>query len=129
MLGAFALTILPISIGYHFSHYLTETLVNLQYALASLGDPFARGSDLFGLADYPVSTSFLSTYEDVSAIWKLQVAGVVLGHVMAVALAHAVALDRIGEPRRALVAQLPLSVLMVAYTMFGLWLLAAPTAG
>ncbi len=129
MLGAFALTVLPISIGYHFSHYLTDAAVNLQYALAALGDPFARGWDLFGLVDHPVSTSFLSTYESVSTIWKLQVAGVVLGHVMAVALAHAVAVDRIGEPRRALVAQMPLSVLMVAYTMFGLWLLAAPTAG
>ena len=129
MLGLFALTILPISIGYHFSHYLTATMVNAQYALAALADPFAARWNLFGLGDRHVTTSFLTTYESVSAIWKLQAGGVVLGHIVAVALAHAIAVGRIGDARRALASQMPLAVLMVAYTLFGLWLLAAPTAG
>lgn len=129
ILGTFALSVLPISIGYHFSHYLTATLVNAQYALASFGDPFARGWNLLGLADRHVTTSFLATYDGVAVIWKLQAGGVVLGHIVAVALAHAIAVARIGEPRRALACQMPLAMLMVAYTLFGLWLLAAPTAG
>jgi hypothetical protein len=129
MLGAFALSILPISIGYHFSHYLTATLVNAQYALAALGDPLALGWNLFGLADLAVTTSFLTTFDGVAVIWKLQAGGVVLGHIVAVALAHAIAVERIGAPRAALASQMPLAVLMVVYTLFGLWLLAAPTAG
>ena len=32
-------------------------------------------------------------------------------------------------PSRAALSQLPLTVLMIAYTIFGLWLLATPTAG
>jgi hypothetical protein len=36
---------------------------------------------------------------------------------------------RFGDGRRAALVQAPLAVLMVGYTLFGLWLLAAPTAG
>jgi len=129
LLGAFVLSILPISIGYHFAHYLTAFMVNGQYAAAALSDPFARGWDLLGLADRHVTTSFLSNYDAVSIIWKLQAAGIVLGHIVAVSLAHVIALAMLGSVRAALTSQLPLAVLMIGYTLFGLWLLAAPTAG
>ena len=65
----------------------------------------------------------------VSIIWKLQAAGVVVGHVLAVSVAHIMAVARFGATRAALFSQLPLAALMVGYTLFGLWLLAAPTAG
>jgi hypothetical protein len=128
-LGLFVLSILPISVGYHFAHYLTAFLVNGQYAAAALADPFSRGWDLLGVADRHVITSFLSNYDAVSIIWKLQAAGVVLGHIVAVSLAHAIALAVFGSSRAALISQLPLALLMIGYTLFGLWLLAAPTAG
>ncbi|CCV03942.1 hypothetical protein MESS2_1160063 [Mesorhizobium metallidurans STM 2683] len=32
-------------------------------------------------------------------------------------------------PARTALSQLPLTVLMIAYTVFGLWLLAMPTVG
>jgi hypothetical protein len=128
-LGAFVLTILPISIGYHFAHYLTAFLVNVQYAVRALGDPFGQGWDLLGLGRREVTVSFLSDYGSVSIIWRLQAAGVVLGHILAISLAHLVAVKRIAEHRRALLIGLPLALLMVGYTLFGLWLLAAPTAG
>lgn len=128
-LGAFVLSILPISIGYHFAHYLTAFLVNAQYAVIALGDPFARGWNLLGQANRHVTTSFLTNYDAVSIIWKLQAAAVVTGHIVAVTLAHMVALARFGSARAAVASQLPLAILMIAYTLFGLWLLAAPTAG
>ncbi len=128
-LGAFVLSILPISIGYHFAHYLTAFIVNAQYAALALGDPFAGGWDLLGSDHRHVMVSFLTNYDAVSIIWKLQAAGVVAGHILAVSLAHVIAITRFGNARAALLSQLPLAALMIGYTLFGLWLLAAPTAG
>jgi hypothetical protein len=49
--------------------------------------------------------------------------------VLAVLLAHETARRAIGDPRAAVVSQLPLAAVMVAYTLFGLWLLSTPVAG
>ena len=48
--GRLIWSILPISLAYHFAHYLTALLVNWQYALVALSDPLAKGWDLFGTA-------------------------------------------------------------------------------
>lgn len=129
LLGSFVLTILPISIGYHFAHYLTVFLVNGQYAVLSFADPFAAGWQLAGAGHRHVTVSFLADFEAVAIIWKLQAAGVVAGHVLAVLLAHMIAVERLGGTQAAVLSQIPLAVLMIGYTLFGLWLLAAPTAG
>jgi hypothetical protein len=126
-LGALVFSIVPISVGFHFSHYLPALLVDGQYAVAAASDPFDTGLDLVGRLH--VTTSFLSTYEGVRTIWNLQTAGIVLGHVAAVALAHAFALRHFGDRRRAIFSQAPLTLLMVLYTLFGLWLLSTPVAG
>ncbi|MFZ5790985.1 MAG: hypothetical protein ACOY3L_09825 [Pseudomonadota bacterium] len=128
-LGAFVLSILPISIGYHLAHYLTAFLVNMQYAVLAISDPFAKGWDLLGRGRPEVTVSFLSNFDAVSVIWKLQAGAVVLVHVMAVMLAHAIAVERYGTTRAAIASQLPLAALMIGYTLFGLWLLSTPTAG
>ncbi|HVR68444.1 MAG TPA: hypothetical protein VMT98_17480 [Verrucomicrobiae bacterium] len=127
--GAFVLSILPISLGYHFAHYLTTLMVNGQYAILALNDPFALGWNIFGLEGRHVIVSFLADFDSVAVIWKLQAAAVVLGHILALAIAHMIAVERYGATRAAFLSQLPLAVLMVAYTLFGLWLLAAPSAG
>jgi hypothetical protein len=129
LLGGFVLSILPISIAYHIAHYLPAFLVNAQYALAALGDPFSKGWNLLGLAERPVHTSFLSDYHSVAVLWFAEAAIVVLGHILAVLVAHAQAVERFGGGRAAPASQLPLALLMIGYTAFGLWLLAAPTAG
>jgi hypothetical protein len=46
--------------------------------------------------------------------------------VYAVYLAHVMALRLYGSGRAALVSQLPLVLLMVAYTMISLWILSQP---
>jgi hypothetical protein len=48
----------------------------------------------------------------------------VLGHIVAVVLAHRGALR--DSPSRPLLAGLPLVVLMVCYTVLSLWIIAAP---
>jgi len=127
-LGSFVYAIIPISIAFHFSHYLTALLVDGQYAVLAAGDPFGTGLDLFGLAQAQVTTSFLNTHDGVRTIWNFQTAGIVAGHVAAVALAHALALRQFGDTRRAVLSQVPLALLMVLYTLFGLWLLSTPVA-
>ncbi len=127
--GALAASILPISIGYQFAHYLTSFLVNIQYAAVAATDPFTRG--WFGADErmHAVTTSFLSNHAGVTVIWNLQAAGIVLGHVVAVLVAHMLTLRRQSGGREVLASQAPLAVLMVAYTLFGLWLLSTPAAG
>jgi len=121
----FALAIIPISLGYHLAHYLTQVLVNTQYLIKALADPFDSGLNLGGLADFSVSTSFLSNHHSVELIWKIQLFLIVLGHIVSVFIAHLLALKIYQE--RAVAGQLPLALLMVLYTLFGLWLLSTPT--
>jgi len=121
-----AIALLPIAFVYHFAHYLTAFLVNVQYALAAASDPLDTGADFLGLGTFYVTTGFLNSHHTVEAIWLTQAAAVVLGHVLSVLLAHAIALNLFASARRAIISQAPLAVFMVAYTFIGLWLLAAP---
>jgi hypothetical protein len=59
----------------------------------------------------------------------MQAAAIVAGHVLAVVVAHMLA-DRLHpHGKGAALSQLPLTILMIAYTVLGLWLLSTPTAG
>jgi hypothetical protein len=59
-------------------------------------------------------------------VWYSQVALIVAGHVVAVYLAHLVALRLFGDPGRALRSQLPMLALMILYTIFSLWIISQP---
>ncbi len=122
----YAPTILPIALAYHIAHYLTSLLVDGQYVLKALNDPLGRGANLLGLAEYHVTTGFLNTPGTVKVIWLAQAGTVVAGHVIAILLAHAVAMQHMHSTRRAVLGQAPLALFMVLYTVFGLWLLASP---
>lgn len=127
--GRFVLSIIPISLAFHFAHYLAVLLINGQYALVAASDPFSQAFDLLGYADHQVTGSWLTNHHTVALIWQLQSGAIVLGHILAVVLAHGLALKRYGRTRDAVLNQVPLTVVMVAYTWFGLWLLATPIAG
>jgi len=125
--GRLVYSLIPISIAYHFAHYLGDTLVNVQYLAVALGDPLHSGSNLLGLDADRVTASFLNTATGTFLIFTAQTAAVVLGHIIGVAVAHAM-LSESGLPRiQALQLEFPLAIAMVAYTAFGLWLLAAPS--
>ncbi len=127
-LSRLALSVIPISLAYHFAHYLVALLVNGQYALVAASDPLGTGADWMGLGQFYVTTSFLNVQESVELIWRVQSLAIIIGHAIAVCVAHRVALDLWPTPRRATLGQIPLGALMVGYTFFGLWLLAQPTA-
>lgn len=128
--GLLVASIIPIALAYHFAHYLTVLLVDLQYGLRVTSDPLATGADLLGLGRFYVTTSFLNDYHSVVMIWNAQAGAIILGHLIAVAAAHLLSGRLAGvAPRAAYLGQIPLAVLMVLYTLFGLWLMATPTAG
>jgi len=91
-----------------------------------LSDPFANGADFLDLGEFYVTTGFMNSHHTVEAIWLIQAAAVVIGHILSVLLAHAIAIKLFGNARRAMISQLPLAAFMVVYTFIGLWLLAAP---
>lgn len=127
--GTYVWSIVPIALAYHFSHYLTALLVNGQYALVALSDPFSLGWNLFGTADMPVMAGIAAGSDAAWVVWNAQAAAIVAGHVLAVLAAHLLAFRLQPTVRAATASQLPLTVLMIAYTVFGLWLLSTPTAG
>ncbi len=123
---ALAVAVVPIAFVYHFAHFLTSFMVNIQYAVAAASDPFDNGADLLGLGSYYVTTGFFNSPRSVKVIWLSQAGAVVTGHVLSVLVAHAIAVELFGNARRAIVSQVPLAAFMVGYTFIGLWLLAAP---
>lgn len=127
--GHLVWSIIPISLAYHFSHYLVVLVINGQYALAALSDPLMNGADLIGTAGMHVQAGLLMGAEAAWLVWNLQSAAIIGGHVLAVLVAHVIAARLYGNARDAALSQLPLAALMVGYTVFGLWLLASPTAG
>lgn len=127
-LRCFVLSIIPIAFGYHFAHYLPIFLVEIQYAAIALSDPFGTGLNLFGTADWHVRASFLTHHRSVEILWYLQVAGIVLAHVCAVMVSHDFALREVTDRHTAMMTQIPATVLMIGYTVFGLWLLSSPVA-
>lgn len=121
-----SLSIIPIAFGYHIAHYLTVFMVNSQYALAAATDPMARGSDFLNLGIFYVTTGFFNTRNTVEIIWLSQAAAVIIGHILAVLLAHAMAIKIFNKARSATISQIPLAAFMILYTLLGLWLLASP---
>lgn len=124
--GLFSLAILPIALGYHIAHYLTAFIVQIQYSVAALTDPWDTGADLLGLGEFYVTTGFFNSRDTVEIIWLSQAGAVVIGHVLSILSGHALATRLFGDARKAFLSQLPLSAFMIAYTLFGLWLLATP---
>ena len=122
----FAPSILPIALGYHIAHYLTALLVDGQYVLIAISDPFDTGANFLGLDSFYVTTGFFNTTDTVRVIWLTQAGAVVAGHIIAIVLAHAIAVREFATARRAVLSQVPLATFMVLYTFFGLWLLASP---
>ncbi len=121
------LSLIPIAVALHFAHFLTDLLVNGQYLLFSLNDPFSLGWKLFAPEHGHVTTSFLNTWSGVWTIYGLQVAAILLGHMVAVAVAHAAVL-RLDVPRaQSFKLELPMALLMVGYTGFSLWVLSTPS--
>ena len=125
VMGLFVLSLVPIALAYHIAHYLYWFATNIQYVVPAASDPFGWGWNLFGTRDYMPNRTAVS----LAVIWHTAVAAIVVGHVIGVWVAHRVALMTFHTRRAAFSSQLPMLVLMVAYTMSSLWMLAQPIMG
>jgi hypothetical protein len=118
----FALSLVPIAIGYHLAHYLTFLLIQGQYIIPLASDPFGWGWNLFGTAGYRVNIGIVGA----RFAWYAAVSAILLGHIAAVLVAHLDALRVFGTRALALRSQVPLIALMVVYTLISLSILAEP---
>jgi hypothetical protein len=118
--GELAHAIVPIAVGYVVAHYFSLFLLEGQRTLALLSDPLDTGANWLGTAGWTVHAAGTTP----AGIAVLQVTVILIGHVLGTVLAHDRAL--VLFPRRtAVLGQVPLLVLMVAYTVTGLLLLFA----
>jgi hypothetical protein len=115
----FLLSLVPIALVYAVAHYFTLLLVQGQYTISLLSDPFGFGWDLLGTIDFQPNLSPLAP----NTIWYVQVGVLVAGHVAGLAIAHDRAIT-LFPPRPALRSQYAMLALMVLYTVAGMWLLS-----
>jgi hypothetical protein len=118
----FTYSLIPIALVYNISHYFTLLFTDAPRLLPLISDPLGAGWDLFGTAklmQQPITVP-------ARIVWHAQVGSIVLGHLVSVYLAHAQALRIFPGSRKALWSQLPMLVLMVAFTTAGLWILSLP---
>ncbi|WP_255196647.1 hypothetical protein [Halorarius litoreus] len=110
----FAPSLLAIAAGYHLAHYLGYFLSLSPALVGALVDPLSPGQ----------------AYTLVLPGWfgGLSLAFVLLGHVLAVWVAHAVAYELFPSRMQAIRSQYALTLVMVFYTMTSLWIVSRPYA-
>ncbi len=115
---AFGPTLVPIAAAYSIAHYFSFLFLNGQELIIRVSDPAGRGWDLFGTTDYAIDWTLVSP----ATIAWVQTLGIAVGHVLAVAAAHDLAIGR--YPHRVAVrSQYPMLGVMISYTVLGLFLL------
>lgn len=118
----FVFTLVPIAIAYLIAHYLSYFLIQGQLLLRLVSDPFGFGWNIFGTARFRPDIGIVGA----RFAWYTSVVAIVLGHVIGICLAHIVALRNLRDSRAATRCQVPMLILMVAYTMMSLWIIAQP---
>jgi hypothetical protein len=118
----FCYSLIPIALAYNISHFITLLLIQGQLIVPLVSDPFGSGWDIFGTADYSLNISIINA----RILWFLSVGLIVLGHVLAVYLAHRVAIRTFSDRASATNSQYPMLTLMVVYTIISLWIIAQP---
>tara|TARA_R110001599_G_scaffold103352_5_gene262891 strand:- start:3378 stop:4886 length:1509 start_codon:yes stop_codon:yes gene_type:complete len=118
----FTYSLLPIALVYHITHYYTLIGSQGVMVVRLVSDPFGRAWNLFNTAHWRPS----SVAPNMDWVWHTQVGLILIGHVLSVYLAHQEAQSVFPLRRQATLSQLPMLVLMILFTCFGLWILAQP---
>jgi hypothetical protein len=122
---SFAHTLIPIALAYLVAHYFSAFLYQEQAQFTYiLSDPLGHGSDLFGTAGGGINYGIVGS----NTVWYVQVAALVIGHVVALTLAHDRALGVYDDVRHASRSQYFMLAVMVGFTCFGLFLLSQANA-
>jgi hypothetical protein len=118
----FALTLVPIAVGYNIAHNCANFVVQVQQMIALASDPLGVKWDLFGTANFRANIGLI----DARLTWYIAVIAIVGGHVISIWLAHRLALREFGSRHKAALATAPLTLLMIAYTIVSLSIIAEP---
>jgi len=118
----FVLSLVPIAVAYNLAHNSSYVLGQGQALIPLLSDPLGRGWNLVGMAAYSPGLTLVGA----RFTWYVAVGAIVAGHVIAVGLAHRLTLRAFGARRAAVVASVPLTILMVVYTALSLAVIAEP---
>jgi hypothetical protein len=117
---SFVASLVPIALVYVIAHYFSLLILQGQYLIPLVSDPFGRGADLLGTAGFRPSLGLLTP----NIVWYAQVGALVAGHVAGLTLAHDRAVGMFRTPGNATRSQYAMLVLMVLYTVGGLRLLS-----
>ena len=117
-----AAALVPIVAGYTMAHYLSTFFLEGQRTLIGVSDPLGRGWNVLGTAELAVNTAFFD-YPEVTAL--IQLGAIVIGHLLGVVVAHERSLVLLERHRQG-IGQLPMLLLMIAFTCAGLVLLFSP---
>ncbi len=117
----FAHTLVPVAFAYVLAHYFSLLIWQGQAIGYLASDPLGNGANILGTSAYQINYRIIS----YAAIWYVQVAALLAGHVGGLILSHDRALVLYREPEDAVRSQYWMLAVMVAFTSFGLWLLSA----
>lgn len=111
----FAPSLLPIAAGYHFAHFFGYFLTLLPALATTLGHPLT-GADTVPLVTLP------------SWFGVIGLIAVLLGHALAIWVAHATSFELFTGRLQPLRSQYPFIVIMIFYTMTSMWIVTQPYA-
>ncbi len=120
--AALALTLVPIALAYDVAHNFSSLLIQGQRVFALLSDPFGRQWDLFGTARWYPDIGIV----DARTTWFVALLAIVGGHMASIWGSHRAVLRAGVPPRRAALAMLPMTLLMLGFTALSLLLIAEP---
>lgn len=109
----FAPPLIAIAVGYHFAHYLSYFLALAPSLAVALSAPFSSPATV-PVVDLP------------GWFGGVALASVIVGHLIAIWVAHAAAYDLFPERLQAVRSQYPFIAVMVFYTMTSLWVVSRP---
>lgn len=117
--ASFAHVLVPVGLAYAVTHYFTVIAFEGQLLVSIASDPLGLGSDYFGTALREVEL-----WIGAAAVWYVQLAVIVTGHLAAAVLVHDRALA-VFPKERAISSQYPLLALLAILAGVGLVLLSA----
>lgn len=109
----FAPPLLAIAAGYHLAHYLSYVLTLSPALGMAIVSPLRPTT--------PVTLTLPGWFGGLS------IAFVLLGHLLAIWVAHSVAHEQFPSKLQAIRSQYPITLVMVLYTMLSLWIVTQPS--
>nr|WP_250874446.1 hypothetical protein [Halomarina rubra] len=110
----FAPPLLAIAAGYHLAHYFGFLVSLFPSLLEVVTSPFTPPAN-------PVVLTLPGWFEGLNIVFVL------VGHLLAIWLAHAIAYETFASRLVAIRSQYPFIVVMIGYTVISLWLISLPT--